>query len=92
MCLGQDLGKQVQQLCPFAGGQGGQDAPLDGADPGGQLAGGGAAVGGDLDRGTLRRSPGLGTRKRRESSRGYSSRSSVAVMVAEATRSPVADL
>src|SRR5271166_1196115 len=48
-CPGQDLGKQVQQLCPFAGGQGGQDAPLDGADPGEQLVGGGAAVGGDLD-------------------------------------------
>src|SRR5512135_255950 len=46
---GQDLGKQVQQVCPFAGGEGGQDAPLDGADAGEQLVGGGAAVGGDLN-------------------------------------------
>jgi hypothetical protein len=39
----------VQQLCPFGGGEGGQDALLDGADAREYLVGGGAAVGGDLD-------------------------------------------
>ena len=46
---GEDLGQQVQQMCPFGGGQSRQDALLQGADAGKQLVGGGSAVGGDLD-------------------------------------------
>jgi hypothetical protein len=36
-CPGEDLGEQVQQVCPFVMGEGGQDAALDGADAGEQL-------------------------------------------------------
>ena len=46
---GQNLGEQVKQVCSFVLGEGGQDAPFDGADAGEQLIGGGAAVGCDLD-------------------------------------------
>jgi hypothetical protein len=46
---GQDFGEQVEQVCPFVWGEGGQDGLLDGADAGEQLVGGGAAGGGDLD-------------------------------------------
>jgi len=46
---GQDLGEQVKQEHSFVLGEGGHDAPLDGADAREQPIGGGAAFGRDLD-------------------------------------------
>jgi hypothetical protein len=48
-CPGEDFGKQVQQACSLVLAEGSQDVPLDVADTGEQLIGGGAAVGCDLD-------------------------------------------
>jgi hypothetical protein len=46
---GENLGEQVQQALPFARGERGHDALLQGADAGQQLVGSGAALVGDLD-------------------------------------------
>jgi hypothetical protein len=47
--LGQDLGEHAEKECSFIQGESRHDAPLDDADAGEELIGGGAAVGCDLD-------------------------------------------